>query len=175
MDASSWLSVFDSGSVVWELESTDKFGAIREVVRRSPAFRKIGPLDLNAFTESVIEREEIQSTGFGHGVAVAHGRTPEVERSKIALGVSRCGISYDSVDGEPVHLLFIVANHPAKQMDYLQILSKLVLLLRDSRFREELLSCMSPEELEDKMSSAFRDLIVRAERSRNGNGARTIS
>jgi PTS system nitrogen regulatory IIA component len=166
MDAPSWQSVFGAGSVVWELESTDKYGAIREIVHRSAVFRNIPSLDLSSFAESVIEREQIQSTGFGHGVAVAHGRTPEVAQSKIALGVSKRGVSYDSVDGAPVHLLFIVANHPERQMDYLQILSKLVSLVRDPQFREELLSCMSKNELEDKICNAFHDFVRRADQRR---------
>lgn len=166
MDAPSWQSVFDVGSVVWELESTEKFGAIREIVHRSRVFQDTPSLDLDAFVDAVIERENIQSTGFGHGVAVAHGRTPDVEQSKIALGVSKRGITYDSVDEEPVHLLFIVANHPERQMDYLQILSKLVSLVRNQEFRDELLSCMSKDELETKMCNAFQDLVVKAEEKR---------
>jgi len=155
-------SFFDSGSVVWELQGTDKYSAIREIIYRAPIFRSVPNLDLNAFAEKVIDRENIQSTGFGHGVAVAHGRTPEVNASHIALGVSRDGIEYDSFDGEPVHLLFIVANHPDQQMDYLQILSTLISLVRDERFRNELLSCMCQEELEQKMCNAFGNLLSKS-------------
>jgi mannitol/fructose-specific phosphotransferase system IIA component (Ntr-type) len=54
-----------------------------------------------------------------------------------------------------VHLLFIVANHPEQQTDYLQVLSHLVTLLRDDQFRGELFGCMSPDELHTKLSTAF--------------------
>lgn len=148
---------FHTGSVVWELESPDKYQAIREVIYRAPVFRTISGLDLDAFADVVVNRERLLSTGFGHGVAVAHGRTPAVNASHIALGVSRHGIDYVSPDGQPVHLLFVVANHPEQQMDYLQIISTLARLLRNDSFRRELLSCVRGDEVERKMYHAFTE------------------
>lgn len=145
----------DPGSVVWELESTNKYDAIRELIHRSTVFDSAGDLDVSSFAERVIEREKLQSTGFGHGVAVAHGRTPDVRESRIALGVSRSGIEYDAIDGKPVHLLFIVANHPENQMDYLKILSTLVAQVRNDTFRRELLSCTSKEGIRARLCEAF--------------------
>ncbi|MFP4643338.1 MAG: PTS sugar transporter subunit IIA [Spirochaetales bacterium] len=150
---------FTTGSVVWELESSDKYEAIREVIYRAPVFSTIPGLDLREFAELVVNREHLLSTGFGHGVAVAHGRTPAVEESHIALGVSRHGIDYVSPDGQPVHLLFVVANHPEQQMDYLQIISTLARLLRNDAFRRELLSCVRGDEVEQKMYTAFSEYI----------------
>jgi PTS system nitrogen regulatory IIA component len=145
--------LFYPGSVVFDLESSNKYDAIREIIRRAPVFQ--AGLDRSSFTERVIEREKLQSTGFGHGVAVAHGRTTDVDRPRIALGVSRDGIAFDAVDGKPVHLLFIVANHPDKQMDYLRILSTLVALVRNDAFRRELLCCGRPEDARRKLYEAF--------------------
>ncbi len=162
----SHYSFFDTGSVVWGVRSSDKFDAIREVISRSLVFRRIYGLDLDAFAEAVIERERLQSTGLGHGVAVAHGRTTEVLEPQIALGVSPEGIDFDAVDDEPVQLLFIIANHPDNKMDYLQILSCLVSLVRNDVFRQELLSCMTTEELENKMCSAFQNLMRKSEAAR---------
>jgi mannitol/fructose-specific phosphotransferase system IIA component (Ntr-type) len=151
-------SFFDAGSVVWEIESTEKFDAIREIVFRAPIFRTVDNLNLSDFADKVIDRELIQTTGFGHGVAVAHGRTAEVNQPTVALGISRKGINYDSFDGKPVHLLFIVANHPERQMDYLQILSALVTMVRNRAFRHELLECISCDELQNKLCAAFHEL-----------------
>ena len=150
---------FNTGSVVWELESPDKYEAIREVIYQAPVFRTIPGLNLNEFADLVVNREHLLSTGFGHGVAVAHGRTPAVNGSHIALGVSRHGIDYASPDAQPVHLLFVVANHPEQQMDYLQIISTLARLLRNDAFRRELLSCVRGDEVEHKMYTAFTEQI----------------
>lgn len=166
MKSLSHCSFFDTGSVVWGVRSYNKFEAIREVIYRSPAFRRIERLDLDAFVDTVIEREKLQSTGLGHSVAIAHGRTPEVLAPQVVLGVSPEGIDFDALDGEPVHLLFIIANHPDNKMDYLQVLSCLVSLVRDDVFRRKLLSCMSTEELERTMCRAFQNLMRRSEAQR---------
>lgn len=152
-------SYFSGGSIVWDVESVDKLSAIREIVNRSHVFRSIPGLDPARFAEVVIEREKKGSTGFGHGVAVAHGRTPEVTTSQIVLGVSRHGIEYNALDGEPVQLLFIVANNPTQEMDYLRILSALVSLVRDPGFRQELLDCMCAYDVESKLCSAFTGIM----------------
>jgi PTS system nitrogen regulatory IIA component len=82
-----------------------------------------------------------------------------VDEPTIALGISHEGIDFDSYDGEPVHLLFIVANHPEQQMDYLHILSTLVAMVRDELFRRELLACPHEREVQQKLCSVFTRLI----------------
>ena len=153
------MAFFDPGSVIWDLRSTDKYDAIREVIQGAPIFTNHSRLDVENFTRVVIEREQLQSTGFGHGVAVAHGRTDEVAEPTIALGISREGIEFDSVDGEPVHLLFIVANHPDHQMNYLKILSTLVAMVRDELFRREILTCREASDAQEKLCSVFTRMI----------------
>ncbi|MFP4331177.1 MAG: PTS sugar transporter subunit IIA [Alkalispirochaetaceae bacterium] len=163
MHSTSGVAFFERGSVVWDVASTDKFEAIAEIIHRSTAFKQIPGLDVHEFTNKVIERELEQSTGFGHGIAVAHGRMACVESCTIGLGVSHRGIDYGAIDGQPVHLLFIVANHPEKHVDYLRILSSLIGLVRDDNFRNQLLGCVKREEVEQKMHDAFTTAIARRE------------
>ena len=153
------MAHFDPGSVIWDLTSTNKFDAIREVINTATVFTEHEMLDPAEFAQIVIARERLQSTGFGHGVAVAHGRTESVDEPVIALGISREGIEYDALDGDPVHLLFIVANHPDHQMDYLQILATLVSMVRDELFRRELLDCRHGDEAQEKLCVVFAALI----------------
>lgn len=150
---------FEPGSVVWDLHSLGKFDAIRETVQRTSIFRTIPNLNLDLFTEAVVAREREQSTGFGHGIAIAHGRTDQVATSKIALGVSRRGIEFNAIDGKPVHLLFIVASHPDRQIDYLRILSSLATMARNELFRRDLMSCIGREEAERTVYSAFSGVL----------------
>ena len=153
------MTYFDDGSVIWELESSNKYDAIREIVFRSAIFTEHPGLDLESFARKVIEREQQQSTGFGHGVAVAHGRTDQVSSPRIAVGISRTGIEFDAMDGKPVHLLFIVANHPDQEVDYLHILSTLVGMVRDEMFRRELLTCDHGSEAQQKLCGVFSNLL----------------
>jgi len=159
MESMPERTFFNGGSIVWGVQSTDKYAAIREIISRSQVLRSVPGLHLDHFADLVIEREKISSTGFGHGVAVAHGRTPEVSGPQITLGISRDGIDYNAVDGRPVQLLFIVANHPEQQMDYLKILSALVSVVRDDAFRQELLDCFTEADLEAKLCSAFTSVM----------------
>ncbi len=155
------MAYFDPGSVIWNLRSRNKLDAIREIIDETPVFAEHEALNTEEFTRIVIAREKLQSTGFGHGVAVAHGRTEQVDEPVIALGVSHEGIDYDSYDEKPVHLLFIIANHPDRQVDYLQILSTLVLMVRDELFRREILDCTDAGSAERKLCEVFSKLIER--------------
>jgi PTS system nitrogen regulatory IIA component len=144
---------FEEGTVVPDLESTDKYDAIRELIRRAPVFRELS--DVVAFESSVVERELLQTTGFGHGVAVAHGRIEGLARVLIGLGLSREGIAFDSPDGRPVHLLFVIASPPHMSLDYLRALSTLVRVIRNRAIREALLAGTGAREIERRIRGEF--------------------
>jgi len=156
------FTYFGPGSVVWDLQSSDKFDAIRETIYRSTVFSSITNLDLDTFSNAVIKREREQSTGFGYGIAIAHGRDPVIHKSQVALGISREGIEFMSYDNQPVHLLFVVANHPEKHVDYLRILSSLAILARNELFRREILTALCSEEAELRMGRAMQGVLARA-------------
>ena len=149
----SILHCFDQGTVVTDLLSADKFDALREVIRRAPVFREIGNLD--ALENAVVTREQLQTTGFGHGVAVAHGRAAGVERVLIAMGLSRTGIPFESPDGQPVRLLFVIASPLMVSLDYLHALSTLVRCLRNQPLRDRLLAARDAGEMQRQLRQAF--------------------
>jgi len=152
---------FEAGSVVSDLRSTDKFEALRELIQRAPVFSRLSvPADIE---KAVVSREREQTTGFGHGIAVAHGRVKGLSRVLIALGISRKGIPYDSPDGEPVRLLAVIAYPPRLSVDYLQALSTLVRCLREPRDREALMQGASAEEIETRLRSAYAFELERFE------------
>ena len=156
MDSTEGFEIFGDGTIIQELRSTTKSEALTELIANAKVFHCIKNLD--TFKETVMDREHLQSTGIGHGVAVAHGKTHDVDKIHVALGISQEGIDYDSVDGEPVHLLFLVANPPHKQMEYLMTLSALAKIVRDEMFRRELLSCRYREEIQDKLLSSLKKI-----------------
>jgi PTS system nitrogen regulatory IIA component len=157
---------FRTGSVVPDLRSTDKFEALRELIRGARVFRTID--DRSRLEAAVIARERRQTTGFGHGVAVAHGRVKGVSQVLIAMGISRAGIPYDSPDGEPVHLLFVIASPPHLSLEYLQALSTLVRCLRDKEARDALRDAASAAEIETRLRTAFSAELVRFEEPLSG-------
>jgi PTS system nitrogen regulatory IIA component len=144
---------FERGTVVADLHGIDKYEALRELIHQAPVFREINSID--SFEKAVIDREKLQSTGLGHGVAVAHGRARGMNRVLIALGVSQPGIPFESPDGLPVRLLFVIASPPHLSLDYLQALSTLVRCLRHPPVRDELLAGSDPAEIEARLRAAF--------------------
>jgi nitrogen PTS system EIIA component len=153
------IDCFTKGTVVCDLESTDKYSAIHELICCAPIFRDIE--DAECLESAVVDREKIQSTGLGHGVAVAHGKSPTVGNIVMALGLSKKGIPFDALDGEDVNFLFLVANPPDKQLEYLLALSVLVRSVRDENFRDELLYCKNSKEIERKLNKAFNASMLK--------------
>ena len=151
---------FPSGSIIDNIESMDKYSAIQEIILRSRVFHKIPNLDIQQFTEAVIQREKQQSTGFGHHCAIAHGRTETATYSTVALGISHHGIDFQSWDGKIVHFIFVVASHPHKEIDYLRILSTLAKLIRNNSFYHSILSCNGKKEVQRKIYRTFNQLMM---------------
>ena len=163
------LRCFESGTVVDNLQSTEKFQAIHEVVGRAAVFAD--PEQRTAVENAVVRREHIQTTGIGHGVAAAHGQTDGVSEVKIALGISRTGIDYHAVDGEPVRLLFVLATPPNNHRDYLTALSGICRLSKREFFSDLLARDMTEQELQQQICRAFQDEVERSVAQRAGSAS----
>ena len=151
------LSCFGGGTVVADLESREKFGAIRELIHSAPVFD--GVQTRNRIAEAVVQRERILSTGLGHGVALAHGTTDAVDQVVIALGISRGGIDYEALDQAPVHLLFVIVNPPGRQVEYLLALAAVSRMVRDEEFRRKLQAGAPAAEIESRICAAFSENV----------------
>jgi PTS system nitrogen regulatory IIA component len=145
-------TIFCLGTVVLEIKSQNKADAIKEIISRAEVFDCI--FNKARFVEAVLAREE-QGSCVGHGVAFTHGKIPEISEMKIALGISRKGIHYNSLNDNPVHLLFVVATNPSMHLDYLKQLSILAKMARREDFRKEILSCFAREEAVEKLQRTF--------------------
>lgn len=131
-------TLLDSRSVICHLQATEKSQAILEVIDSCSVFSVLP--DLDQFKREVLRRERMQSTGIGHGVAVAHGKIKHIHQVRIALGISRHGIDYQSADGYPVHLLFVIASSPSTQLEYLKALSVILRSVRSQQVRDQLIN-----------------------------------
>ena len=102
--------------------------------------------DLEAYRQEVYRREEEGTTGVGEGIAISHGKGAFVDKPGLAAMVVKDGVDYDSLDGEPVHLIFLIAAPNTKDNVHLDVLSKLSVLLMDEDFSRALQNAKSPEE-----------------------------
>ena len=102
--------------------------------------------DREAYRKEVYRREEESTTGIGEGIAIPHGKGPFVSKPGLAAMVVKDGVDFDSLDGEPVHLIFLIAAPNTKDNVHLDVLSKLSMLLMDEQFSANLKNASSVEE-----------------------------
>jgi len=96
---------------------------------------------------AILKREELMSTGVGKGVALPHGKYPHIDEVLITFGISKEGINFDAIDGQPVHI-FVLLLTPEKYPDkHLKLLSKFSRMLNIAECREELLTDNSAKEI----------------------------
>lgn len=98
------------------------------------------------YKKVILEREKHGSTGIGEGIAIPHGKTESVSKPGLSAMVIPDGVDFESLDGQPAKLIFLIAAPNTKDNVHLDVLSRLSTLLMDTKFREELLKAETPEE-----------------------------
>lgn len=104
-------------------------------------------LDSSSILEILKQRENLGSTGIGDGVAIPHGKVSALNDIVVGFGRSVDGINYDSLDGKPVHLLFLLLAPENSAGQHLKVLAKISKMLKDVNFRKKLLKAKSQSEL----------------------------
>jgi len=127
------------------LTSTDKEGILKELVDVLAEAKDLG--DRKAIVKALLERESLGSTGIGQGIAIPHGKTDKVKELVAVLGVSRKGVNFDALDGEPVYIFFLLVAPKDTAGPHLKALAQISRLLRDNYFCELIKRCQTPEEL----------------------------
>ena len=129
--------------IVLSLKSHTKIEAIKELATLLKDAEEITNFDV--FLQDVYERENLGSTGIGNGIAIPHARSEAVKDFVIAFGRSVEGVDFNSLDGQPVKLIFLMGTHREKKLNsYLEILAHLTRLLKQQFFREALLKAPTP-------------------------------
>lgn len=132
-------------TIILNLKSSNKEEALNELADK---LHKSGKLnDKEKYIKAILKREEQSTTGIGEGIAIPHAKTEAVKIPAIAFGRSIKGIDYDSLDGEPAHLVFMIAASEGAHNEHLETLSKLSTLLMDSDFREKISKARTEDEI----------------------------
>jgi PTS system fructose-specific IIC component/PTS system nitrogen regulatory IIA component len=126
-----------------DMEAEDKDEAFEELVDHFCQADNSNARD--EILEAIFEREAKMSTGIHKGIAVPHGKTTAVDTMRGVLGISRKGIHYDSLDGEPVYLLFMIISPMEDSEKYLRLLKHLAELMENPQFQIELQSQREPQ------------------------------
>ena len=113
--------------------------------------------DEEAYRQEVYRREEEGTTGIGEGIAIPHGKCDAVIKPGLAAMVIPDGVDFDSLDGAPVHLIFLIAAPNTKDNIHLDVLSKLSMLLMDEKFVENLKNAKTVDEFLDVVDQADQE------------------
>jgi len=132
-------------AVVLDLQARDKKGAIGELVDLLYKEKKVK--DPEKAIDAIIEREKLGTTGIGQGVAIPHSRTDSVNELVGAFGISKQGVDFEALDGEPVRLIFLLLTPKEFAGQYLRALARVSRLFKDKFFRQALLDAKSVDEV----------------------------
>lgn len=132
-------------TIVLELNSRSKIEGIEELAEKMAGIGRV--IDLTSYLVAVMKREEEATTGIGFGVGIPHGKSSAVSSPTLAFGRSKEGISYDSMDGKPVHLLFLIAVPENSNDEHLRILSQLSRKLMHQDIRDRLMNAIDVKEI----------------------------
>jgi PTS system nitrogen regulatory IIA component len=137
--------ILEEKNVIPDLKSKDKRGVLEElvdtIVRNDPS------LDKSSLVKVLLERERLGSTGIGDGVAIPHGKFQGIKTPIVSFGRSRKGLDFETMDGEPAFLFFLLVAPENSASIHLKALAKIAKILKSSSFREALIKVPTKEEL----------------------------
>ena len=139
------LAAIVDATLIADLQARDKRAALCELVAlaaRSPRVR-----DRDRLEAAILAREQTLSTGIGAGVALPHAKLEAVSDKVVAIGRVREGIDFASLDGQPVHIIALVAIPEAHSRDGLNLLSRLVARLKEASVRQGILDAPDPRSI----------------------------
>ena len=136
--------LLDKRSISLTAKPADKKEALDQAIELMSKSGKLA--DVEKYREVVYERETEGSTGIGEGIAIPHGKCDAVKAPGLAAMVIRDGVDFDSLDGEPANLLFLIAAPNTKNNVHLDVLSKLSMMLMNEEFTAALKGASTVEE-----------------------------
>ncbi len=131
--------------IIAELSSSGKEEVINELIELFKGDPRVN--DLDKVKEAVLEREKIMSTGVGKGFAIPHGKTNHVNDILGAFGKSTKPIDYQSLDQQPVHLVFLLVGKDNLVSTHIKLLSRISRMMNKDEFRNSLIEAKTKEEI----------------------------
>jgi PTS system nitrogen regulatory IIA component len=137
--------LLEPNAVLPDMTATTKLGVLEELA--GPLAPGPEGLDLDTVVEVLMERERLGSTGIGDSVAIPHGKLAGLSGLKLAFGRSLKGVNFDSVDGKPSNLFFLLLAPVNSAGLHLKALAKISRLLMSAAFRENLLQAATAKDI----------------------------
>jgi len=139
------IDALDKDYIFPNLKSVDKKGVLEEMVIGIAS--KVDGIDAEKLQEILVEREKLGSTGIGYGVAIPHGKLKGLNHIIVSFGRSIKGVDFQSLDGKPSHLFFLIIAPEESTANHLKVLARISRLLQDASFRKRLMEAVLHDDI----------------------------
>jgi len=156
MPESSGRPLFETTRIFLDLPGGPMERAVEEMASRLAAAGEIR--DADDVARRLVERERLSGTGLGGGLAIPHCKLPELDQVMLAIGLSRDGVDFHSLDGRPVRLIFLVLSPADSPTGHLQALARISRIVRSPGVTESVLSAGSADEISRVLAEADEKL-----------------
>jgi len=138
------LDVLEKEAVIVDLKATDKIGVLEELVH---PIARTAEVDRQELLRILMERERLGSTGIGGGIGIPHGKIKSLESLVLGFGLSRKGVNFESMDGKPTHIFFLLITPENSTGLHLKLLARISRILKNDPFKEKLVSAKDRDEV----------------------------
>ena len=138
------LDVLQQESILSDLKAQDKKTILEELV---DAVAQPAGVDPEELVRVLMERERLGSTGIGGGIGIPHGKLKALETLVLGFGLSRQGVDFESMDGEPTHIFFLLVTPENSTGLHLKLLARISKLLKQEPFKERLMKAADSDEI----------------------------
>jgi len=138
------LDALKKEAVIADLASVDKKGVLEEL---SGPVSKLFDIEQDDLVDILMEREQLGSTGIGGGIGIPHGKLKSLDSLLLGFGLSRRGVDFESMDGRPTHIFFLLVTPENSTGLHLKLLARISRLLKNDPFKAKLMAAGSAEEI----------------------------
>ena len=137
--------IFEPDNIIPDLKAKDKKGGLEELCE--PILVREPSLNKASLVRALLDRERLGSTGIGDGVAIPHGKLPGIRHAILVFGRSQKGLDFESIDGMPAHLLFLLVVPRNRRKIHLKTLAIIEGLMKNGSSRKGLMQATTRAEL----------------------------
>lgn len=148
------LDVLSREAICDDLKASDKKGVLEELA--TPVAQGAG-INRDDVIRVLMERERLGSTGIGGGIGIPHGKLKELDTLLLGFGLSRTGVDFESMDGKPTHIFFLLLTPENSTGLHLKVLARISRILKNEPFKEKLLAAEGPDDIYTIISEEDED------------------
>ena len=138
------LDVLQKDAILADLKSRDKKGILEELTE---PVADIARINRDMLVKVLLDRERLGSTGIGGGIGIPHGKLKDLEKLVLGFGLSKKGVDFESMDGRPTHIFFLLITPENSTGLHLKLLARISRILKNDIFKDNLLNAANQEEI----------------------------